>query len=148
MGGCSREPAGAATVIYVEITQRARLSAMERGFRPSGKSWLRREARCCLRRETSRPAPTISTKRPTILDAHPNGGVAPLGDNAYVNGSAEGCANCYHPTWGRHFNRTKPAPGNHEYQTPGAAGYYEYSARRRAILPRDTTATTSAPGTS
>jgi hypothetical protein len=61
-----------------------------------------------------------------ILDANPAGVVAPLGDNAYVDGTATEFANCYAPTWGRHLSRTMPAVGNHEYQTPGATGYYGY----------------------
>src|SRR5206468_12394081 len=35
-------------------------------------------------------------------------------------------AACYDPTWGRHRSRTRPAPGNHEYLTPGAQGYFSY----------------------
>ncbi len=61
-----------------------------------------------------------------ILDANPSGTVAVPGDNAYQNGSTSEYASCYHPTWGRHLSRTKPAVGNHEYQTPGATGYYAY----------------------
>jgi len=61
-----------------------------------------------------------------ILDANPTGTVAVLGDNAYSNGSASDFANCYDPTWGRHIARTRPAVGNHEYQTPDATGYYAY----------------------
>jgi hypothetical protein len=61
-----------------------------------------------------------------ILDANPTGTVAVLGDNVYSDGSASEFANCYAPTWGRHFNRTRPSVGNHEYQTPGATGYYGY----------------------
>lgn len=61
-----------------------------------------------------------------ILDANPNATVAALGDNAYSDGSTSDFANCYHPTWGRHFDRTRPAVGNHEYQTPDAAGHYGY----------------------
>lgn len=60
-----------------------------------------------------------------LLDSLP-GTVFVAGDNAYMNGSASDYRNCYHPTWGRHRNRTKPVPGNHEYQTPGAAGYFDY----------------------
>ncbi|HET7713213.1 MAG TPA: metallophosphoesterase, partial [Patescibacteria group bacterium] len=30
------------------------------------------------------------------------------------------------PSWGRHKNRTKPSPGNHDYNTSGATGYYNY----------------------
>jgi hypothetical protein len=54
------------------------------------------------------------------------GTVATLGDNAYDTGSTAEFANCYGPTWGRHKARTRPAAGNHEYGTPGAAGYFSY----------------------
>ncbi len=30
------------------------------------------------------------------------------------------------PTWGRYKARTHPAPGNHDYHTPGASGYFDY----------------------
>jgi len=52
--------------------------------------------------------------------------VATLGDNVYESGSASEYANCYNPSWGRHKGRTHPAPGNHEYNTSGASGYYGY----------------------
>jgi hypothetical protein len=54
------------------------------------------------------------------------GVVAALGDNAYPQGSLGEYMACYDPTWGRHRARTRPAPGNHEYLTPGAEGYYSY----------------------
>lgn len=54
------------------------------------------------------------------------GVVIPLGDNAYDNGTATEYANCYGATWGRQKARTKPVPGNHDYNTPGATGYYGY----------------------
>jgi hypothetical protein len=54
------------------------------------------------------------------------GTVATLGDNVYESGSAQQYADCYAPTWGRHKARTRPAPGNHDYQTAGAAGYFGY----------------------
>lgn len=54
------------------------------------------------------------------------GTVVTLGDNVYDNGTATEYANCYGPTWGRHLARTKPTPGNHEYNTPNATGYYGY----------------------
>jgi acid phosphatase type 7 len=54
------------------------------------------------------------------------GTVFTTGDNAYPTGSAESFRDCYHPTWGRHLRRTHPVPGNHDYQTPGAAAYYAY----------------------
>jgi hypothetical protein len=60
-----------------------------------------------------------------LLDNIP-GTVALLGDGAYPNGSDADYADCYHPTWGRHKARTLPSPGNHEYLTTGAAGYFNY----------------------
>jgi hypothetical protein len=55
-----------------------------------------------------------------------SGTVLALGDLAYFTGSRENFRDCYHPTWGRHRDRTRPTPGNHEYETPAAAGYFEY----------------------
>jgi Bacterial Ig domain/RTX calcium-binding nonapeptide repeat (4 copies)/Calcineurin-like phosphoesterase len=60
-----------------------------------------------------------------ILDVT-EGTVATLGDNAYPDGTPTQFAECYHPSWGRHRARTRPAVGNHEYRTPGAAGYFGY----------------------
>jgi hypothetical protein len=64
-----------------------------------------------------------------ILDGIPRSpltAVFTAGDNAYDKGSAAQFASCYEPTWGRHKDRTRPAPGNHEYGTAGAAGYFDY----------------------
>jgi hypothetical protein len=58
------------------------------------------------------------------------GTVVALGDNAYPNGSSTDFLNCYQPTWGRHKARTYPVAGNHEYITPGAAGYFGYFGAR------------------
>jgi hypothetical protein len=60
-----------------------------------------------------------------LLDNIP-GTVFVAGDNAYTDGSYTEYVNCYDPTWGRHKARTQPVPGNHEYQTSGAAGYFQY----------------------
>ncbi len=60
-----------------------------------------------------------------LVDTIP-GTVAALGDLAYENGTAQEFANCYQPTWGRFKARTRPAAGNHEYQTAGASGYFGY----------------------
>src|SRR5919199_3858649 len=48
------------------------------------------------------------------------GTVFAAGDNAYDSGSAAEYAQCYAPTWGYEKARTRPTPGNHEYQSPGA----------------------------
>ena len=60
-----------------------------------------------------------------LVDVTP-GQVFTLGDNAFPDGSTSDYGNCYQPTWGRHKARTRPVVGNHEYQTPTAAGYYAY----------------------
>ena len=60
-----------------------------------------------------------------LLDNMP-GTVVTLGDAVYDSGTATEFANCYDPTWGRHKARTTPAPGNHEYVTSGASGYFNY----------------------
>ena len=54
------------------------------------------------------------------------GTVFTAGDNAYTNGTDAEFATCYDPSWGRHKARTRPAPGNHDYGTSGATGYYNY----------------------
>jgi len=60
-----------------------------------------------------------------LLDTLP-GAVFTAGDNAYEDGTATNFASCYGPSWGRHKARTRPSPGNHEYHTSGASGYYNY----------------------
>ena len=55
-----------------------------------------------------------------------SGTVFAAGDLAYPDGSDEQFANCYGPTWGRFKERTRPAPGNHEYHRTGASGYVRY----------------------
>jgi PKD repeat protein len=60
-----------------------------------------------------------------VLDGQ-QGVVLVLGDNAYSNGTLTEYQNCYEPNWGRHKSRTRPVPGNHDYNTPNGAGYYAY----------------------
>jgi hypothetical protein len=55
-----------------------------------------------------------------------SGTVATLGDNVYPAGTPEQFAACYAPSWGRARKRTRPAPGNHDYATEGARGYFAY----------------------
>ncbi len=55
-----------------------------------------------------------------------DGTILALGDNAYEIGSLQEYNDCYGPSWGRHKERTKPVPGNHEYGDQGQAGYWAY----------------------
>jgi hypothetical protein len=65
----------------------------------------------------------------TLLDKV-DGIVFTAGDNAYFQGTAAQFAQCYDPSWGRHKDRTFPAPGNHEYETAGATAYFNYFGER------------------
>jgi hypothetical protein len=58
------------------------------------------------------------------------GFVFTAGDNAYETGSAADFEACYDPAWGRVLDRTFPAPGNHDWETAGAAGYFDYFGDR------------------
>ncbi|MDX6677113.1 MAG: hypothetical protein QOE31_1165 [Solirubrobacteraceae bacterium] len=69
----------------------------------------------CLDRETS----DLLVNRE--LDA-----VLALGDLQYERGELSAFESSYDPTWGRMKPITHPVVGNHEYLTPGAAGYFDY----------------------
>jgi hypothetical protein len=56
--------------------------------------------------------------------------VITTGDNAYPEGTLEEYQRYYAPTWGRYRSRTRPTPGNHDYMTSGATGYFEYFGDR------------------
>lgn len=49
-----------------------------------------------------------------------------LGDNQYETGALSAYAASFAPTWGRLGAKLRPAPGNHEYFTAGAWGYFAY----------------------
>jgi acid phosphatase type 7 len=69
-------------------------------------------------------------ERTAALVARIPGTVAVLGDSVYERGAPEEFNACYAPSWGRFKGRTRPAVGNHEYGTPGAAGYFDYFGER------------------
>jgi acid phosphatase type 7 len=71
----------------------------------------------CNRSQDEQTAQLLDTISGTVFTA---------GDNAYVDGTYTEYINCYDPNWGRHKSRTKPSPGNHDYLTSGAAGYFQY----------------------
>jgi calcineurin-like phosphoesterase family protein len=60
-----------------------------------------------------------------LVDRIP-GTVFAAGDNAYNSGTAREYASCYGPSWGAFKDRTRPAPGNHEYLSRRAAPYFAY----------------------
>ena len=60
------------------------------------------------------------------------GTVFTAGDNAYPSGSATDFGDCYDPSWGRFKDRTRPAAGNHEWETQDLEGYLDYFGTRAA----------------
>lgn len=65
-----------------------------------------------------------------LVESIPGATVLTLGDNVYDAGTATEFATCYAPTWGRFKSRTNPSPGNHDYLTIAAAGYFDYFGDR------------------
>lgn len=49
-----------------------------------------------------------------------------LGDEQYEHGEYAQFLGSYDPTWGAFKTTSAPVPGNHEYETQGAAGYFQY----------------------
>ncbi len=69
----------------------------------------------CLDRETS-----------DLLVSRELEAVLALGDTQYERGELSAFRSTYDRTWGRVKAITRPVVGNHEYLTPGAAGYFDY----------------------
>ena len=67
------------------------------------------------------------------IGADPASIVIALGDNTYPVGLPAEFTDCYAPTWGQFKARTLPAPGNHEYYTKGAPGYFGYFGTQAGI---------------
>ena len=61
-----------------------------------------------------------------LIEQHPNAAIFTAGDNSQGEGTRAEYRNCFDPSWGRFKDRIRPAPGNHDYVTEGAAPYYEY----------------------
>ncbi|MDQ3879892.1 MAG: DNRLRE domain-containing protein [Chloroflexota bacterium] len=56
---------------------------------------------------------------------HPDA-VLTLGDTQYDDGLLTAFNASYGPSWGSLLSLTRPVPGNHDYHTVGALGYYGY----------------------
>jgi acid phosphatase type 7 len=80
---------------------------------------------------------TCNTVMPSATTCHQQAisdlalGLAPtkllaLGDEQYDSGALGEFNTFYNPSWGRLKAITAPVPGNHEYKTAGAAGYFAY----------------------
>jgi hypothetical protein len=54
------------------------------------------------------------------------GTIAALGDNVFTTASVAEYEQCFGPTWGQFKDRIRPTPGNWDYRTLDAAGYFAY----------------------
>jgi acid phosphatase type 7 len=79
---------------------------------------------------TSSSASAAHRKTSDLLLKQDYDAVLLLGDNQYPDGTLSDYQKYYAPTWGRVKQKTYPSPGNHEYHTPNAAGYFEYFGNR------------------
>jgi hypothetical protein len=75
----------------------------------------------CKSRETSDLILSERALRPGLV-------VLPLGDLQYESGTLAEFLKNYGATWGRLNALAHPAPGNHEYETRNATGYFDYFA--------------------
>lgn len=64
-----------------------------------------------------------------LLRSNPAPLIAP-GDMAYPDGTPADFNSCYAPHFGEFRDSTFPVPGNHDYNTTGAAGYFGYFGNR------------------
>src|SRR5688572_31606175 len=71
----------------------------------------------CGRPQVGQVARLVSTLEGHLLLA---------GDIAYFQGTAAQFRDCFDPSWGQFRERWRAVPGNHEYESPGATGYFDY----------------------
>lgn len=77
----------------------------------------------CKSKETSDLAIAERALRAAVL-------VLPLGDLQYEAGTLAEFNRSYHTTWGRLNDVARPVPGNHEYDTARATGYFSYFSQQ------------------
>ena len=71
-------------------------------------------------------APNYGDEATAALIRDIDGTVFTLGDNVYKEGTTGQFTRCYDASWGLFKARTRHAPGNHDYLTAAAAGYFGY----------------------
>lgn len=75
---------------------------------------------------TSATAPCKHRETAALVTSIAPTAVLLMGDIQYESATLSDFRLRYDSTWGGHKAITWPAPGNHEYQTSGAAGYFDY----------------------
>ena len=72
------------------------------------------------------PTTARANETAALAEDWPEASILALGDTVYGKGRPVEFADCFEPVWGSLKPRILPTPGNHEYGTPGAFGYYDY----------------------
>jgi hypothetical protein len=67
-----------------------------------------------------------STATASIIEKLKPDAILALGDLQYENGALDKFRQSYDASWGKYKDITYPIPGNHEYNTPNASGYFSY----------------------
>jgi hypothetical protein len=136
--GQGREPVGARRWLAVTVILAAALAAGCAGTPRAGdasapatiaKAVGQRSTRLLAAGDIASCASNGDEQTAALLDTLP-GTVLTLGDIAYDDGSTDQFGRCYLPSWGRFRDRTYPVPGNHDYHSAGANGYYGFFGPR------------------
>ena len=69
---------------------------------------------------------TVATQTASLLDTFPSDTLILHNGDMTNDGTLNEFNDCYALTWGRHKSQHRPVPGNHEYNTPDASGYWDY----------------------
>ena len=73
-----------------------------------------------------------------LVDPSKHSALLALGDLQYHAGKYSHFIFSYDQVWGEHYGITYPSPGNHEYITRGASGYFQYFEPRFKALAKTT----------
>ncbi|MEZ5092405.1 metallophosphoesterase [Nocardioides sp.] len=109
--GASAEAAGPVAARVAKVTGPKVVVVGDIACRPGPKP----TKTTCRHAATAKLAAKIKPKR-----------VLAVGDLQYEKGELANFQQSYDPTWGKLKRITRPIPGNHEYNTTDASGYYTY----------------------
>jgi 3',5'-cyclic AMP phosphodiesterase CpdA len=122
-----RPPLRAAAALLAAVSVNAAAADLDKGITVYAAGDI---ARCAGRDPAYSGAADTAGTVAAGLAQDPEAVVLALGDLTYPRGARKEFTDCYAPTWGRFKNRTWPAPGNHEYYTPGARPYFDWWGAR------------------
>ena len=80
----------------------------------------------CVTGRSQSPGGCQQTATAALIDAVSPTVVTPLGDEQYESGDLQDFLGSFDATWGAFRPIMRPVPGNHEYLTHNAAGYFSY----------------------